>query len=262
VALAKPSVAADDEAPDTPEAAITRKPTQTKPAAVAVLPPLSSFKFAKAAPKAPMPMARPGSQPLLALNNSGPQLVWQTGAQPLAKGKGAPLPANSSGRGPALIGPVADVPLPPLRDKAGRVAALSNDDGPATTASIGAPKTKAALPPLITEPQNAPTIALAYAPMPDAPTPTKTAPRAKNAARPEGAKLPEQRPNQLGNGKVKSLSKEAVAAAQIPASASTTRFSMADDPAPLQGRFSTKDTAVCSAKAVAAGQACIPNASR
>lgn len=262
VALAKPSVAADDETPDTPEAAITRKPTQTKPAAVAVLPPLSSFKFAKAAPKAPMPLARPGSQPLLALSNGGSQLVWQTGAQPLSKGKGAPSPASVAGRGPALIGPVADVPLPPLREKAGRVAALSNDDGPATTASIGAPKTKGALQPLITEPQNAPTIALAYAPMSDTSAPPKAAPRAKNTARPEVARLPEQKPNQTANTKVKTLSKEAIAAAQMPASSSTTRFSMADDPAPVQGRFSTKDTAVCSAKAVAAGQACIPNASR
>jgi hypothetical protein len=142
------------------------------------------------------------------------------------------------------------------------VAALSNDDGPATTASIGAPKTKAALPPLMAEPQNAPTIALAYAPMSDTPTPSQGAPRAKTAARPDVSKLPEQNPNQPAKTQGKTLSKEAVAAAQMPASASTTRFSMADDPAPVQGRFSTKNTAACSAKAVAAGQACIPNASR
>ena len=264
VALAKPAVATDDEAPDTPEAAITRKPSQSKTASVIVLPPLSSFKFAKAAPKAPLPLARPGSQPLIALNTSGPQLVWQPGAQPIVKGTGAPLPATISGRNPALIGPVADVPLPPMREKAGRIATISADEGPTTTASLGSPKTKPALPPLMTEQHGntAPTIALAYAPMTDTPAPIQVPPRAKGAARPETAKLPEQKPTPSSNGSVKNLSKEAIAAAQMPASTSTTRFSMADDTAPLQGQFSTKDGAICSAKAVAAGQACIPSASK
>ncbi|MEN9754546.1 MAG: hypothetical protein RLZ07_928 [Pseudomonadota bacterium] len=267
VAVAKATPSSDEEAPDTPEAAITRKPTQSKPLPMAALPPLSSFKMAKAAPKAPMPQARPGSQPLLALNSSTPQLVWQSGAQPLANGAARPLPALIPLRGAIA----ASVPLPPIREKTtARVAALTADDGPATTASLGSKAKKSALPPLMTDARSkpAPTIALAYAPINDTAAPTAPAPRSKTASPSEAAKLGGQKPAEPKPANIaalpasKTLSTEAVNAARMPASTSTTRFSMADDPAPSDGHFSTKNTAVCSAKAVAAGQACIPNASR
>ena len=267
VAVAKATPSSDEEAPDTPEAAITRKPTQSKPLPMAALPPLSSFKMAKAAPNAPIPQARPGSQPLLALNSSGPQLVWQSGAQPLASGAARQLPALVPLRGVAA----ASVPLPPIREKtAGRVAALTTDEGPATTASLGSNAGKTALPPLMTEARGkpAPTIALAYAPLTTSKASAAPSSRGKTSAPTETAKLAIPKPIEPKSSDMaappigKTLSMEALNAARLPASSSTTRFSMADDPSPSLGHFSTKDTAVCSAKAVAAGQACIPSASR
>lgn len=266
VAIAKPMPSSDEEAPDTPEAAITRRPAQSKPPAMAILPPLSSFKLAKAAPNAPLPIARPGNQPMVALNApSAPQLVWQAGPQPL------PTPIQGRLKGSSGAVATASVPLPPVREKTtGRVAALATDEGPATTASLGSSAGKAALPSLMTEAggKPSPTIALAYTPMTDIKVPAAAASRAKATAPTETAKLSLKKPADTKSPEAvapvisKTLSAEALNAASLPASPSTTRFSMADDPAPSNGHFSTKNTAICSAKAVAAGQACIPNASR
>ncbi len=273
VVMAKAAAPAADEGADTPEAAITSKPAAQKLPQFAALPPLSSFKSAIPAPNAPMPMARPGTAPssVMAFNNAGPQLVWQAGLQPLAGGAPVPLPVPVPGRG-TVAAPVvtAAVPLPPVREKStGRVATLAPTTDPATTASIGAPTPKSDLPPIIAEgrPKVPPTVALAYAPPAEPPAaalPLK--PKAQSAAPLPKNSEPKDTPAKPAEAKLiiptKPLSREAIEATRLTSSGSVSRFSSADDLAPSTGHFSTKLAASCSAKLVAAGQACMPSASR
>jgi uncharacterized protein YcbK (DUF882 family) len=231
--LASASDGSDADAP--PEKAKFTLPKQPD---LPVMPPLTSFRMARLAPGIPLPMVRPGTaQPVMAMANGQPQLIWQTGAQPIG-GSAIPLPPTrtvvaSAAASTAVISPSVPVPLPPVRITTAKVGtghptpAPAAPSDPDTTASIG-PK-RAALAP--TKPV-APTVALAYA---------ETAPAADLTP-------------------AKPLSDAAIEASRLPPTSSGSSFTTASDVAPASGQFSKKMAALCAAGK--SGQPCIPSASR
>ena len=247
IASAKTPVQTTDDSADTPVTAsetMVQAAPQPKLSQVAALPPLSSFRMAVLAPNAPMPMVRPGTPvaSLVAVQPSAPQLVWQTGAQPLG-GAAVPLPPLRTANGSSVMASngLALIPLPPIRGLAGKASghiALLNS--PETTASLNVPGNEPALPKIIADGRTstAPRLVLGYA----------------NTMEQEKAAMDA---NQTPR---KPLSPLAVEATHIAPSGSVTRFSSADDLSPPPGQFSTKTAPLCSAGKT--GQACIPSAAR
>jgi hypothetical protein len=252
VAVAKaPARNTDDSENAGPETMVVQAAPQPKLPQFAAMPPLSSFRMAVLAPNAPMPLARPGAptSSVIALQSATPQLVWQTGPQPLG-GPAIPLPPMRNQPAPILLASNAGtpVPLPPVRPlngkTTGHIAQLLAPDGAETTASLSAP---APLPKIIADGRSpaAPNLALAYANTDNAEKPIE--PTAKSAP---AAKLALRKP----------LSASAIDATHIALSGLTTRFSSADDLSPPLGQFSTKTAPTCSAGK--SGQPCMPSAAR
>ena len=247
VASARAPVQNTDDSTDTPAVAsetMVQANPQPKLPQVAALPPLSSFRMAVLAPNAPMPMVRPGTPvaSIVLLQPATPQLVWQTGAQPLG-GAAIPLPPLRNGNGSAIMASngLALIPLPPIRGVNGKASGhVAQLGAPETTGSLNVQGNDPALPKIIADGRTttAPHLALGYANTTDqekAAMDTKQTPR---------------RP----------LSPTAIEATHIAPSGSMTHFSSADDLSPPPGQFSTKATSVCAAGKT--GQACIPSAAK
>ena len=257
VAVAKAPTPAADTADNGSESdAPAPVATPAKLPQMVAMPPLSSFKMAVLAPNAPMPPAKPGAPvpSVIALQTGAPQLIWQTGA-PALGGVAVPMPPLRNGSTLAPLSSVASaqIPLPPMRTlsgkSSGRVALLNVPDGSETTASIGASRTDAILPKIITDGRRstAPTLALAYAPS------QETAPAAPVLVKPSAAAAPKLELK-------KPLSADAVQASRLALSGDTTRFSATEDLGPPSGQFSKKSAPTCDAGK--SGQPCIPNAAR
>jgi uncharacterized protein YcbK (DUF882 family) len=249
VAVAKAAAPVIDTSENSTE---SDAPAPAKLPQIGAMPPLSSFKMAVLAPNAPMPPTKPGAPfaSLVTLQTGAPQLVWQTGAQ-LIGGALVPIPPSRNGGMGAPLASVASaqIPLPPIRALAskpsGRVALSERPDGAETTTSLSTSRTDTNLPKIIADGRRsaAPTLALAYAPLPEtAPAPVKPA-----AAPP---KLELKKP----------LSTEAIQASKLALSGNPTHFSETEDLGPPSGQFSKKSTSICAAGK--SGQPCMPNAAR
>jgi uncharacterized protein YcbK (DUF882 family) len=255
VAVAKaPAPAADST--DGNDTSAENSVADTKPAApkqpqFVSMPALSSFRMAVSAPNAPFPPNRPGTPvpSLVAMASTGPQLVWQTGPQPMG-GTPIPLPPLRAGSTQATMAALstAAIPLPPIRGLANRNGtplALAVPDGAETTGSLSGSHSEPALPKIIADGRRPASsgIALAY---------VAGNPAAADPSAPTQSQLPEELK--------KPLTANAVAASKLALSGKSTNFSAADDLGPPAGHFSKKSQAAC--RAGKSGQACMPRAER